>query len=136
MKEMWKRTDIFDKKFMTEWTSRPIVQKMWVHATAYFENFHAAGSQSNTYVSANAATEIEDTVVVALDKIKTQNKENALAVNEVKKVREKNDTLQEAVALLAKTMAGREALTPRKRGRRSRRRQTVGESSDNESSSS
>ena len=143
MEEMWKRTDIFDEKFMTEWTSRPIAQKMWAHATAYFgakvraiENFHDAGSQFNTYASANAATEIEDTVVAALDEFTTQNKENARAVNEVKEVREKIDTLQEAVALLAKTVAGREALTPRKRGRRSRRRQIVEESSDDEDLSS
>ena len=50
MEEMWKRTDIFDEKFMTEWTGRPHAQKMWAHVTAYFEakvkaieNFHAAG---------------------------------------------------------------------------------------------
>ena len=51
-------------------------------------------------------------------------------------MREKIDTLQEAVALLAKTVAGREALTPRKRGRRNHRRRIVEESSDEESSSS
>ena len=53
--EMWKRTDIFDKKFMTKWTNCSHAQKTWAHATAYFEakvraieNFHAAGGQSNT----------------------------------------------------------------------------------------
>ena len=34
MEEMWKRTDIFDEKFMTEWTNRPHAQKTWAHATA------------------------------------------------------------------------------------------------------
>ena len=50
MEEMWKRADIFVKKFMTEWTGRLHAQKTWAHATAYFEakakaikNFHAAG---------------------------------------------------------------------------------------------
>ena len=51
-----------------------------------------------------------------------------MAVNEVKEAREKIDTLQEAVALLAKSIAGRETLTPRKRGRRNRRRHVVEES--------
>ena len=75
-------------------------------------------------------------MVAALDGFTSQNKENAMAVNEVKEVHEKIDTLQEAVALLAKTIAGRETLTPRKRGRRNRRRHVVEESSDEESSSS
>ena len=75
-------------------------------------------------------------MVAALDKFTTQNKENALAINEVKEVRKKIDTLQDAVALLAKTVAGREALTPRKRGHRNRRRQIAKESSDEEESSS
>ena len=57
-----------------------------------------------------------------------------MAVNEVKDVREKIDTLQEVVALLAKTVAGRETLTPRKRGRRNRCRHIAKESSDRESS--
>ena len=81
---------------------------MWAHATAYFEakvqaieNFHAAGGKSNQYASANAATEIKDAVAAALDEFTSQNKENAMAVNEVKEVREKIDTLQEAVALHA-----------------------------------
>ena len=50
MEEMWKRTNIFVEKFMTEWTGRLHAQKTWAHATAYFEakakaikNFHAAG---------------------------------------------------------------------------------------------
>ena len=105
MEEMWKRTDIFDEKFMTEWTNRPHAQKTWAHATAYFEakvraieNFHAAGGQPNTYAAANAATEIKDAVAAALDEFTSQSKENAMAVNEVKEVWEKIDTLQEAVA--------------------------------------
>ena len=75
-------------------------------------------------------------MAAALDEFTSQNKENAMTVNEVKEVREKIDTLQEAVALLAKTIAGRERLTPRKRGRRKRRHHVVEESSDEESSSS
>ena len=133
---------MFSNKMMTEWKTRPNPQKTWAHATAYFEakaraieNFHAAGGPSNMYASANAATEIKDAVAAALDEFATQNKENALAVNEVKEVREKIDTIQEAVALLAKTVTGRKVLTPRKLGRRSRRRQVVEESSDEEESS-
>ena len=61
-------------------------------------------------------------MAAALDEFMSQNKENALAVNEVKEVREKIDTLQESIALLAKTVATREALTSRKRGRGSRHR--------------
>ena len=37
MEAMWSRTDIFDEKFMTEWTNRPHAQQTWAHATAYFE---------------------------------------------------------------------------------------------------
>ena len=48
----------------------------------------------------------------------------------------KIDTLQEAVALPAKTIAGRETPTPRKHGRRNRCLHVVKESSDEESSSS
>ena len=59
-----------------------------------------------------------------------------MAVNEVKEAREKIDTLQEAVALLAKSIAGRETLTPRKSSRRNCRRHVVEESSDDESASS
>ena len=121
LEEMWKRTDVFDEKFMTEWTSRTIAQKTWAHAKAYFEakvkaieNFHAAGGQSNTYASANSAIELKNAVSTALEKFATQNKENAMAVNEVKEVRDKIDTLHEAVALLARTVAGCEALTPNK----------------------
>ena len=129
MEEMWKRTDIFDEKFMTEWTGRPHAQKTWAHATAYFEakvkaikNFHTAGGQSNQYAAANAATEIKDAVAATLDEFASQNQKNAMAVNEVKEVRERIDTLQEAVALLAETVAWREKPTPRKRRRRKRRR--------------
>ena len=75
-------------------------------------------------------------MAAALNEFTSQNKENTMAVNEVKDVREKIDTLQEAVALLAKTIAGRETLTPRKRGRRNRHRHIVEESLDEESSSS
>ena len=143
MEEMWKRTDIFDEKFMTEWTGRPHAQKMWAHAAAYFEakvkaieNFNAAGGKSNQYAAANTVTEMKDAVAAALDKFASQNRENAMAVNEVKYVREKIDTLQEAVGLLAKIIAGRETLTPRKRGRRNRCHHFVEESLDEESSSS
>ena len=94
------------------------------------ENFHAAGDQSNQYASANAAIEIKDAVAAALDEFASQNKENAMAVSEVKEVREKIDTLQEAVTLLAKSIAGREALTPRTRGRKNRRHIVSKESSD------
>ena len=62
-----------------------------------------------------------------------------MAVNEVKEVREKVDTLQEAVALLAKTVAeraDRNILTPKKRNRSNRRRRVVEDSSEDESSSS
>ena len=83
---------MFDKKFMTEWTNFPHVQKTWAKSTAYFEakvraieNFHAAGGQSNQYAAANAATEIKDAVAATLDKFASQNNENAMAVNEVKK---------------------------------------------------
>ena len=48
----------------------------------------------------------------------------------------KIDNLQEAVALPAKTIAGRETPTPRKHGRRNRCLHVVKESSDEESSSS
>ena len=96
MEAMWSRTDIFDELFMMEWTNRPHAQQTWAHATAYFEakvqaieNFHAAGGQSNQYASANAATEIKDAVAAALDEFASQNKENAMAVSEVKEVREK-----------------------------------------------
>ena len=146
MENIWKRTDIFDEEFMTKWTSRTIGQRTWAHATAYFEakvkaieDFHAAGGQSNTYAAANAATEIKDAVAAALEEFTSQNKENAMAVNEVKEVREKIDTLHDAVALLAKTVAertDREVLTPRKRNRSARRRRVVEYSSDEESSSS
>ena len=47
-------------------------------------------------------------------------------------MRKKIDTLQEVVVLLAKTVAGREALTPRKRERKNRRCRIVEESSDEE----
>ena len=64
------------------------------YATVYFEakvqaieNFHAAGGQSNQYASANAATEIKDAVAAALNEFTSQNKENVIAVNEVKEVR-------------------------------------------------
>ena len=93
-----------------------------VHA---IENFHAAGGQSNSYAAANAATEIKDAMAAALEEFSAQNKENAMAVNEVKEVREKIDTLQEAVALLAKTVAERNVLTPKKRNRSTRRRRVV-----------
>ena len=52
------------------------------------------------------------------------------------RVREKIDTLQEVVALLAKSIAGRETLTPRKRGRKNRHRHVAEESSDDKSASS
>ena len=55
-------------------------------------------------------------MAAALEEFTSQNKENAMDVNEVKEVREKIDTLQEAVALLAKTVAehvDREVLTPK-----------------------
>ena len=87
---------MFDEKFMTEWTNRPHAQKTWAHATAYFEaktraieNFHAAGGQSNPYAAANTATEIKDAVAAALNEFTTQNKENAMAVNEVKEAHKK-----------------------------------------------
>ena len=48
----------------------------------------------------------------------TQNRENLMVINEVKEAPEKVDTLQEAVALLAKTVVGCKVLTPKKRGRR------------------
>ena len=82
---------MFDEKFVTEWTNRPHTQKTWAHATAYFEakaraikNFHAEGGQSNQYAAANTATEMKDAVAAALDEFASQNKENAMAVNEVK----------------------------------------------------
>ena len=75
-------------------------------------------------------------MAAALDKFASQNKENVMAVNDVKNVREKIDTLQEAFALLAKTVAGRETLTSRKSGRMNRRRHIVEESTDEQSSSS
>ena len=100
MEEMWTRTDMFDENFMMEWTLRPIAQRTWAHATAYFEakvraveNFHAAGGQSNTYASANAATELKSAVADALEEFASQNKENAMAVIEVNEVRDKIDTL-------------------------------------------
>ena len=34
MENMWKRTDIFDKKIMTKWTSCTLAQRTWAHATA------------------------------------------------------------------------------------------------------
>ena len=37
MEAMWNRTDIFDEKFMTDWTNRSHAQKAWAHATAFFE---------------------------------------------------------------------------------------------------
>ena len=100
------------------------------------ENFHAAGGQSNAYASANAATELKSAVADALEEFASQNKENAMAVNEVKAVRDKMDTLQEAVALLAESVAGREVLTSQKRGRKNRRRRVAAKSSDEEDSSS
>ena len=98
---MWKRMDMFDKEFMREWANHSIAQNTQTHATAYFEakvraikNFHASGGQSNTYASANAATELKEVVAAALDEFATQNKENVMAVNEVKEMQEKIDTLQ------------------------------------------
>ena len=144
MENMWKRTHIFDEEFMTKWTACPHAQKTWAHAPAYFEakvraieNFHAAGGQSNVYAATNAASEIKDAVAAALEEFTSQNKENAMAVNEVKEMREKIDTLQEAVALLAKTVAeraDRNILTPKKRNCSNRRRRSVEDSSEDESS--
>ena len=53
-------------------------------------------------------------------------------VNKVKQVREKIDTLQETVALLAKSMAARQPNTPKKRRRKVSRHQVVEDSSDEE----
>lgn len=112
---------------MTRWTGRPVAQRTWNHATTYFgdkvraiENHHAAGGQSNTYASANAATEMKNAVATALEEIRTDSRETALAAEEAKQVHDKIDTLKEAVALLAKTVASRAESTPPKR-RRNRR---------------
>ena len=59
-----------------------------------------------------------------------------MAVNEVRQVREKIDTLQEAMAILAKMIAMRQTNTPEKRSRKASRRQVVEDSSEEESSSS
>ena len=105
MKEMWKWTDILEKEFKREWTIHSIAQNTQTHAAACFkakvraiENFHASGGRSNTYASANAATELKDAVAAALDEFAAQNKENEVTVNEVKEVQEKIDTLQEGGA--------------------------------------
>ena len=147
LEQMWTRTDIFDEKFMTTWTAKTIAQKTFDRARAYFEakvkaiaDFKAAGGQVNTYASANAATEIKDAVASALAEFAESsaeaNKENAMAVGEVSDVREQLDTLQSAVALLAKSMTQRGAVSPKKRARKSRRRYVSEDSSDDESSSS
>ena len=90
---MWKRTDMFDEKFMTAWTGRTITQKTYAHARAYFEakvkaieDFHAAGGQSNSYATANAASELKQAVASALEEFSELNKENAMPVDEVKQV--------------------------------------------------
>ena len=62
------------------------------------------------------STELKDAVANVLEEMSESNKENATAVDEVKQVREKIDTLQEAVALLAKSMATRHPNTPKKGG--------------------
>ena len=67
------------------------------------------------YAFANAALELKHAV---LEDFATQNRENLMVVNEVKETPEKIDTLQEAVALLVKTVVGCKVLTPKKRGRR------------------
>ena len=146
LEQMWTRTDIFDEKFMTAWTARTIAQKTFDLARAYFEakvkaiaDFRAAGGQVNSYASANAATDIKDAVTSALAEFAENNadsnKENAMAASEVSEVKEQLDTLQSAVALLAKSMSQRGTVSP-KRSRKGRRRYVSEESSDEESSSS
>ena len=146
LEQMWTRTDIFDQEFMTAWTKQTIAQKTFDLARAYFQakvqaiaDFKAAGGQVNSYATANAATEIKDAVASALAEFAKSNadskKENAMAASEVSDVKEQLDTLQSAVALLAKAMSQRGAVSP-KRSRKGRRRYVAEDSSDEESSSS
>ena len=126
---MWKRTDIFDEEFMTEWTGRTIIQKTYDLTRAYFEakvkaiaSYRAAGGQANNYATANTATEMKAAVASALAEFAESNKENAMAVGEVSDVREQLDTLQNVVALLAKSMSQRRTVSTNKRSRKGRRR--------------
>ena len=93
---------------MTAWNARTLGQKTYAHARAHFEakvnaieDFVAVGGQTNTYASANSATELKEVVASALEEFSEQNKENVRAATEVNEAREKLDTLQQAVALLS-----------------------------------
>ena len=86
---------MFNEKFMTTWTGRTIAQKTYAQARAYFKanvkaitDFRAVGGQVNTYATASAATELKEAVASALAEFAESNKENAMAVGEVKDVRE------------------------------------------------
>ena len=71
---MWKRTVIFDEKFMTAWAWQTLGQKIYAQVRTYvevkvkaIEDFISAGGQTNTYAAANSATELKEAVASALE---------------------------------------------------------------------
>ena len=70
---------------------RTIYRKISANSRPYFEakvtaaeDFHAAGWYPNTYAAANTTPGLKEAVASALEEFTGQNKENVMAVDEVK----------------------------------------------------
>ena len=89
MLQIWK-SEMFSVVTMTKWTKRPVGIKTWEHSVPFFEEkalemerFEAScggGASRNGFGSANAATEIQEKLDVAIDVIRNNEIEHALAI--------------------------------------------------------
>ena len=148
VEEMLKRADYFGQKYCTEFEELPAIQKQWPAAAMHYkrrnkelEDYKQLWGQRNPYASANAATEMQNTMQAAVATgMASMRDENAQALTAREEgMQEQINKLTSAIALIAKeqskfmkAVANKENTPPRRKKRRYSTDSSDNSSSDDE----